>query len=738
MNYGEDYVSARLAIDIPDNATQGLREITEAVNNFRVAMEQAIHAEGDVSQYLNNMAEAATRAASAQGQLTTQLQNFLATAGRSMMMPGGMMGVPGGGYTQPFMGGTGMTGGYGYSQRPPSPTDAAYQTGGYGYGGMMPGYGMPGYSPHAYLNAAQQRGMVTAQDAVSLSQQTIQDLANQIANREKALEEQWENTDTNSPTHIPLEGGPGTESAVQRISRAAGIAGQVAQEMGPGGSTRGMMGLGIAGLNWAARRYGGRRRPGAPSGPAPPGDTSAQAAEENAAAGDVEDAGGGAAAPQKIEGAEEVGDKAGGILGTLKGLLKPLAGFATAATAIFGAVEVGGHAIQGARNIASLRGGAAGEGFEVEARAKWMAMNPFITQDQARQIYQSVMGEGYANASGAGADNVISFMQHNLTTMNMSVAESTKMLRSTIVGTGGAGDKESVAGAVNMLGQELEGIRTLSKQGVMSQPDYRASVQSLQDRLMAAGASPGGAMRSAMEATQIGAGSQTLKDQVNIAESGLASPAGAMMLQQMGGVQLPPDLDILAAPGWLADTGQLQAGTTNLIRHIALDNYNIYQLNAANPDFGHRAAVMHFQLQLSQFLPGHPAGKNAGMAKSLYDAAISGELSKMTIDAAQDVAGQNMPSGDYGAPPTPDMSPYINPAAVASMPKSGRSQGAGGAPVAQPPQTINVQVALNPDAAKLLTVLGPQAATIKTNQQGSNRGMGGFQDNGTYVGSIGG
>jgi hypothetical protein len=84
------------------------------------------------------------------------------------------------------------------------------------------------------------------------------------------------------------------------------------------------------------------------------------------------------------------------------------------------------------------------------------------------------------------------------------------------------------------------------------------------------------------------------------------------------------------------------------------------------------------------------------------------------------------------------MSPYINPAAVASMPKSGRSQGAGGAPVAQPPQTINVQVALNPDAAKLLTVLGPQAATIKTNQQGSNRGMGGFQDNGTYVGSIGG
>ena len=48
-------------------------------------------------------------------------------------------------------------------------------------------------------------------------------------------------------------------------------------------------------------------------------------------------------------------------------------------------------------------------------------------------------------AQVSGRDNVIGFMQDNLTKMNISVADSAKMLRTTIVGKQD-GDKDSVAG----------------------------------------------------------------------------------------------------------------------------------------------------------------------------------------------------------------------------------------------------------------------------------------------------
>jgi hypothetical protein len=727
MSYGDDYVSARLSIDIPENATEGLRAITEQVNAFRTAMEAAIHAEGDVTQYLNNMAEASNRAAAAQGNLVEQLNNYLAVASRSMMMPGGMMGVPGGGATMPFGGmmGTGtLAGGY-YAQRAPNPSDVAYQL------LRQPGTGDPG----AYINMAHQRGMLTAQDAMSLSQQTIQDLANRIALRERAVQEQEQITDRNQYPAIPLEGGPGTESALQRIARANGVVGQVINEMGAGGSIGGIANLGARGMQWAAKKFGKRGPPPA-GGPRPPGSTEDEAAAEagqegmgNRESGEAE---------QTPEGAG--GDKLG-FLKNLAGPLMKFAGALTVGAAIFGSFEKGGAMIQGMRNVASVRGGAAGEGAQVEFKARMLSMNPFISQEQARQIYQSVMAEGYADASGSGADNVISFMQHNLTSMNISVADSAKMLRATIMGTG-KGDPEAVAGAVNQLGQELDQIRTLSRQGVMSQPDFRNQVMQMQQQMMAGGASPEAAMRGAQLATMIGSNDQVLKGQFGGFEQSLGGggAAGAMLLRTLGGAQVPAGLMPQAVEGYLEDTGQREQATANVIRALAIRMYDNYQITNPDPQLGYRNAVAMFQGQLAMYFPGHPAGQSQANARAWYDAAITNRLQDMVNKDTAAVKAQPALGGDnnaYAHPPVfaggPSPSPVGAPPGAAAP--AGGNQAVAAAPAPAAAQRVTVD--LTPNAAQLLSVLGPKAATVSTVKAGANQGQDGYQVNARGPGPYG-
>ena len=82
MSYGDDFVAARLSIDIPAEGAQGLREITHEVERFRTAMEAATRA--DMGQYLDHMAEASKRASEAQAALNQNLQTYLSLSGNKL------------------------------------------------------------------------------------------------------------------------------------------------------------------------------------------------------------------------------------------------------------------------------------------------------------------------------------------------------------------------------------------------------------------------------------------------------------------------------------------------------------------------------------------------------------------------------------------------------------------------------------------------------------------------------
>lgn len=727
MSYGDDYVSARLSVDVPEGSVQSIRELTTEIDRYRTSMEAAIHAEADMSRYLGEMAAAASRAAEAQATLVQQMQNAVVSAQR-------MSGVPYGSFQQPFtpgMPGMGMsmpTGGM-YPVRPPSMTDVSNQIG-----------RMPSQNPSEYLNMQAQRGAITAQDTINLSPQTIQQLAQRIADRESVAADQLQKTDQNINVHTPGESGPGTESVAQRVQRASGLAGRVINELGPAGSAGSMGAMAARGLKWAAGRMA-KGAPGRPGPPPPPSESPAPAEGEPGGGSPAESV---ATPPQ---GDQEPGaDKGIGGMG-LAGTLGKLGGVIAGATAIFGLIQKGGATIQGARNIASMRGGAAGEGFQVEARAKILAMNPFISQDQARQVYQAAMSEGYAGASGAGADNVIDFMTHNLTTMNISVADSAKMLRSTIIGDG-KGDKNSVAGSVTMLQQELDTIRTLSREGVMSQPDYRRAVMGVQSTLTGQGASPQAAAQAAMVLTQAGSEDQALKGEMATAGEEMGSTdRGQMLLRLWGGQQIPPGLMPGEEAEYLTEEGKYPEAVEGVLKHFA----QIAGQRDNGTRIGHLNAINMFFKLTNRLYP--QTVPDRATARNLYEK-LSGK--SMVQEAERAVGAQpglpNTPGAEErGIPAAPTYTPPAEtgrtPAEPPAVAPGGRPTGAPSAPNVPPPQIIggggggggasNVHIDLTPDAAKLLKVLGPNPAPLTPTQQGANRGLDGYQVNSAHIGGFG-
>lgn len=87
MQSGEDFVAARVSIDVPTEGIAGLREITQEMDRFRTSVEAANRSSDTFTGYLTRIAEAANQAAQAQqnviGMLerTNEYQNQLVTGG---------------------------------------------------------------------------------------------------------------------------------------------------------------------------------------------------------------------------------------------------------------------------------------------------------------------------------------------------------------------------------------------------------------------------------------------------------------------------------------------------------------------------------------------------------------------------------------------------------------------------------------------------------------------------------
>jgi hypothetical protein len=692
--YGEDFVAARLSVDIPEGSAAGIREITQEAERLRTTLEAVTRT--DMASYLEGMANAARRAAEAQANLTEQLQHYLAlsTQGQSPSM-----GVPMGAAIDPFRAAPHP------SARPPDPADVSSQI-----------EQMRTTNPREYLNMQQARGGLTAQDTTNISPQSIQEMATKISDREQAQREQVLHTDpTAQPTKQEEESGASEpldyEGYAGKIARGASLAGRVANEIGPGGSLVGMGRLAMQGVNWAKKKYSAAadRNQGSP----PAQEVDANGAETDGAS----------------KGAtSEVADSAKGFgIGAIASKLGIVGAAITGAIGLFEGVQKGGQAIQGLRNEASVRGGAAGEGAQVEMRARMLSMNPFISQDQARQIYQSVMSEGYADASGAGADNVIDFMKTNLTTMNMSVADSAKLLRGTIVGQR-EGDPDSVNHSLGQLREELDKIRTTSRGTMISTPEFTAGAMGLKNTLMAAGANAATAGQIGIDKEGEYGDDPALREQMAKGSGDMmGSASGQALMKTFGGLgsvvpaDLPPQLTTAYVSHMPGGAEILEKAQDQTLKHFAVQCAAGYK----GDEGSFLKSVYMFQLYCKTIVPSQDAASSLDAAKQLF--------SKLTGIAEPESGAGSGAGGDGGGGATSSDAGSGAPSgggARSAPAPSGGATGGGGTQHISVGQG-NVQITLTPEASRLLKVQGPNPAPLTSLQTAANRGQADSYPNGS-------
>lgn len=144
-----------------------------------------------------------------------------------------------------------------------------------------------------------------------------------------------------------------------------------------------------------------------------------------------------------------LGGKGAGALGMIGGAL-------TVGVAANAAIQAGGQQMQQYRNMGSVQGGGGTEGLSHEIGIRSMAMSPFLTTEQSRQIVMTSLSEGY---TGKEFDTVTDYMAENMKKMNMDVAQSTQILRKSV---------EEGGQSIDQLSADLSSLKSSTQGGVMS------------------------------------------------------------------------------------------------------------------------------------------------------------------------------------------------------------------------------------------------------------------------------
>lgn len=597
--YGDDYVAQRLSIDVPTQSIQGVRELTEAVERYRTTLEAATRAEADITRYIDQMAEAQKRAAESQYNLNQHLSVFASLSARvgGGGATGGVAGVPYGTFQQPFQGttaGMGGTPGTPPGARMPNPSDVAYQL-----------QQMPGVSQRGYLNFQAQRGGVPP--GTVIAPESISALADKIAEREKALGAQAGKTGPPGQPKAPpahhTAGADPYDQFQQRAGAATGLASSVMNEIGAGQGL-GFGNLALQGINYARKRLGAGGGGGGKGGP--------PSTDENGEPTESSDPDGGQ----------------GGMSGLAKGM-GAAGGILTSALAAFGLIQKGGAMVQGWRNIASARGGAGGEGFDVSMHARGLAMDPMISTDQARQVYQALLSEGYTDASGNGGDNVRDLMVQAIKDWNMSIPEFVAASRMT---------QKFTEMSTQAFGGYMSEMRNLSKTGWQSQQDIQRRVIGNASQLVAQGVSPNIAMQDAMGANQIFASDPVLAGGIT---SNTTSQTGfyERMYGGAGGGPIPglEGLDPEMIGPYLNESGQGTEAKMNVYMTLAKRaqaarrDYTAKPIKGSPQDKARWNAWNLFFKLAKPASAGDPAVADFNSARHLYDQLIWGGQSVQDI-----------------------------------------------------------------------------------------------------------
>lgn len=557
---GEDFVAARLSIEIPTDGIASLRELTQEIERFRVGAESAGRAQDNFVQYLSQSAEAAERSSEAMDNLVAQMQRISELA--DMMGPGGFdVNVPQG-YTDPF---SGVEAGLG--RAPSSTAEAQSQID-----------ALRESDPRAYMNMQAARGNLRTGDipAGSPDMAQLQEAANRVHVREAENARRLAQNPAAGPTP---RGGGGILGGLTMGAAGVGLAHQVMNEMGSGEGGGGL------GALLGAGSVGG------------------------AVSGLMSRIGGSAAAPGGLQ---------GGALAGLAGRVGMAGLGLTAGLAGYGMLQQGGEMYQSYKNQGMVRGGGFAEGVSNEMSARIMAMDPFLSTDQSRQVIQAALTEGY---TGKAHDMVTSFIASNLKEMNLSVAESVELLRKNVEEGG-----QSIEG----LAMELSVIKGLSQDGARSMSDRMAGFAGVSSALIDAGVPGPTAGRAAMIAGEVWSDDQNLKGAFEHIVAGLSSsPQGQAMALALSGTTRPAGV----MPGTefaRMDDGGNQA-TMAMLKRFAQDS-----MRQARGDFLNAARI--FQQRLAG------AGQQINMttAQNMLEKLLSGEdfVGSATADVEQEISEQ--------------------------------------------------------------------------------------------------
>jgi hypothetical protein len=221
-----------------------------------------------------------------------------------------------------------------------------------------------------------------------------------------------------------------------------------------------------------------------------------------------------------------------------------------------------------------------------------MALNPFITNDQARSIIQGAMKSGY---KGKEYETVTKFMADNLKDFAISAQESQEMIKKRMV-EGGATPESIRAGIMT--------DKELSKSGYLSFQDRQKAVSGLSGSLadMAVPDALGSAF--SQQVTEMYSGDKMISGVMNDLAGSASSDDGATaaILNLQG---ITPSNDMGDRATQLAQGGA--AGIQNALRRIA-------QMSGGNKGQFRRLIRAYFKKDLTQ-----------AQANELYRKLMSGE-----------------------------------------------------------------------------------------------------------------
>lgn len=254
-----------------------------------------------------------------------------------------------------------------------------------------------------------------------------------------------------------------------------------------------------------------------------------------------------------------------GMLGGLMGMVGKLSPGAKAAGALglgiagFNAAQNIGEKVTEFQQLGSVQGGDFATGMKYEAQARLLALNPFITTQQARQAMQMALKEGFR---GDNYDTVQDFMISNFKELGISMGQSMEIMKTQVKGMS---EGDDMSGAGSDLKKTINTMKELSAEGGSSLPERINQLQEITEKMTGMGFSKENINRTALGLQEGYGDSMALRDSMS----------------RIGGEVLSNDALITLAGQKAGITGSLPAATRVKLDKAGYDGDEIIEAAAS-------------------------------------------------------------------------------------------------------------------------------------------------------------